>query len=224
VAYPEIPPRILKLDSLALSDHFHLRVEDVCYHLWEYVKGGTYADYATNDLIKNFQIDPIDRGNFRLRHKHRAIAHIARAIETSVPQDFKSHFTWVPVPPSAVRGDAGHDPRLVNVLAQVSPAVPDYRELVLQVSNTNSKEKDISPQDRAANYRIDESLCEPTPSNFVVFDDVIAGGSHFKAMKMVLGNRFPGCGVVGIFVARTIRPDEPTIDIDALLANWRPAK
>jgi hypothetical protein len=224
LAYPDIPPRILKLDSLALSDHSHLKEEDLCYHVWEYVKGGTYAKYATNGLIWNLQIDPIDRGNFRLRHKQTAIAHVARAIETSVPQDLKDHFTWVPVPPSAVRGDPRHDSRLAQVLARLSPRLPDYRELVLQIQSTNSKEKDISPEERAANYRIDESVCEPAPSNFVVFDDVIAGGSHFKAMKTVLGNRFPGCGVVGVFVARTIRPDEPTIDIDALLANWRPAK
>ena len=67
---------------------------------------------------------------------------------------------------------------------------------------------------RADNFLIDEEEATPEPQSVIVFDDVIAGGSHFKAIKMVLRERFPGVDVVGIFLARTLRPEEPTVEID----------
>jgi hypoxanthine-guanine phosphoribosyltransferase len=48
----------------------------------------------------------------------------------------------------------------------------------------------------------------------IVFDDVIAGGSHLKAMKRVLQERFPAVQIISVVLARTIRPEEPTVNID----------
>ena len=33
---------------------------------------------------------------------------------------------------------------------------------------------------------------DPAPDIVVLFDDVLATGSHFKAIEIVLGERFPG--------------------------------
>ena len=40
---------------------------------------------------------------------------------------------------------------------------------------------------------------------------MLAGASHFKAMKMVLEGRFPEALVTGLFLARSIRPDHDLV-------------
>jgi orotate phosphoribosyltransferase len=46
----------------------------------------------------------------------------------------------------------------------------------------------------------------PAPEKIVVFDDVLTGGSHFKAMKIVLRQRYPEVDIIGLFLARSIHP------------------
>jgi hypothetical protein len=64
---------------------------------------------------------------------------------------------------------------------------------------------------RAANYEIDEEESDPEPGHLVIFDDMVAGASHFKAMKLVLEERFPGATLSGLFLARSIRPNQDLV-------------
>jgi hypothetical protein len=197
-----------------MGEYHHLSEEDVCFHLWEYVKGGSFQEYPTNQLIKNLQIPMAERANFRWNHKVNAIQYAASALGSVLPSDFSKDWTWVPMPPSVVRGDPAHDPRLGWVLKIVKPAIADLRELVFQTETIQSKQKGISPEERARILEINEEVASPPPQRVIVFDDVIAGGSHFKAMKMVLQDRFPGLEVIAVFLTRTIRPQEPELEID----------
>jgi hypothetical protein len=72
-------------------------------------------------------------------------------------------------------------------------------------------QKGISPDARAVDFEIDESLANPAPTRVILFDDVLTTGSHFKAMQMVLQMRFPGIHMMGLFLAYTVRPNDPAV-------------
>ena len=78
---------------------------------------------------------------------------------------------------------------------------------MLQNDNRASKEKGITPSQRAANYRINEECTSRDPTHIVLVDDVLTTGSHFKGAMMVLQQRYPGVPIVGLFLARATRPD-----------------
>lgn len=87
----------------------------------------------------------------------------------------------------------------------------DVRNLVVQTVSTDAAhEADNNPrpnvEDLIKLYQIDESLCNRTPADIGVFDDVITAGTHFRAMKTILNERFPGVRVSGFFIARRISP------------------
>jgi hypothetical protein len=78
---------------------------------------------------------------------------------------------------------------------------------VVQVKNTESRQKGLTPQERLDNWEIDARLLLPRPAHIVVFDDLLTGGSHFAAMKMGFARQLPGVPVSGIFLARRVVPD-----------------
>ena len=206
---PPIPKRLQKIDELTWLEHHHLAYDDECFYIWERVSGARYDEYATNGLIKNLQIDPSFRDQGRWYWKRQAIGHCARAVSALIPDGWREGATFVPMPPSIVKGETGYDDRLLSVLHAVRPKLHDIRELVLQVENTISKQKQISPQERAANYTVDLDSVEPKPELLIVVDDMLAGASHFAAMKIVLSQQFPGVPVAGLFLARSLRPIPP---------------
>jgi hypothetical protein len=226
LANPQIPSRLLQLDEITRGDHYYITEIDVCLHLWEYVARGRVQEHPTNQLIQNLKIPPSEQTNnpFRWRYKPLAIGYAAQALSQVVPRDFFIHSTWIPIPPSAGKGSPDHDPRLLAILKAVRPAIPDVRELVVQNVHHTAREKGIPPQSRAEDYVIDETLADPPPTHAILFDDVLTSGCHFKSMQIVLQGRFPGIQTAGLFLARTIRPDEPTGDelegIAALFARW----
>ena len=87
----------------------------------------------------------------------------------------------------------------------------DVRNLVTQtVSTTAAHEADDNPRPTVGDliklYQIDESLCNPAPTDIFLFDDVLTVGAHFRAMKIVLKKRFQDVRVSGFFIARRIFP------------------
>jgi hypothetical protein len=102
----------------------------------------------------------------------------------------------------------------VDALSQVPLA--DVRDIVSQTRNYASRQKQISPEDRLVDWEIYHEDILAQPTHIVVFDDVVAGGSHFAAMKMGLARRFPGVPVSGVFLARRVVPD-PVSALDLLL-------
>ena len=205
--FPSIPERLTQIDQLTVWDYPYITLNDECYFCWDYVVRGSFVDYDANDFIQNFEI-PVDCPDpWRLRHKKNAIAFAAKALQSLIPVDLRQASTFVPIPPSKIKGDPAHDDRLLRALRSTIPPLSDVRELVLQNENRASKEKGITPSQRAANYRINEEYASPDPTHIILVDDVLTTGSHFKGAVMVLQGRYPGVGIVGLFLARAIRPD-----------------
>jgi hypothetical protein len=204
-APPPIPERLQVIDELIVFQHHHVGLDDECFFLWER-PSGRYDVSATNQLISNIQIPPNCGNNYRLYYKTNAIIYAAGALGKLVPGDWKKGSTFVPIPPSAVETDPGYDNRLARILGNANAGLSDVRTLVRQKQNTVAKQKQVSPEERAENYEINEAKAEPEPNHIVIFDDVLAGGSHFKGMKLVLQDRFPGVPISGLFLARAIHP------------------
>jgi hypothetical protein len=211
--YPPIPTRLLKIDALTRLDHYHLCDEDECYYLWEW-DAAPYAQSATTDFIGNFQRDMrFKDSQWPWFYNKQAMLHAAKAIAQTMPPEWRTS-TFVPVPPSRIKTDPRHDLRLISTLAVSVSGVADARELVLQVTNTQSREKMISPASRASNWTIDATLIKPIPSGIVVFDDLLTGASHFAAMKIILSRQFPHVPISGLFLARRLRKsqiDDPEV-------------
>ena len=204
---PPIPDRLVKIDILTAQDHYHLTNADDCYFLWEW-DAAPYAESATTDFIGNFQRDPKFKDSYwPWEFKKKAIRHAAAAVCRTILPEWQTSI-FVPVPPSKIKSDPRHDSRLIDTLRLASSAIRESHELVLQLNNTESRQKNISPEARAENWTVDAGLLAKTPEHFVIFDDLLTGGSHFAAMKIVLARDFPRVPVSGLFLARRVRPSQ----------------
>jgi hypoxanthine-guanine phosphoribosyltransferase len=58
------------------------------------------------------------------------------------------------------------------------------------------------PERRAKLLTLNELEADPEPKAVVIVDDVLATGSHFRAAKMVVRQRWPHMRVIGVFLAR----------------------
>jgi hypothetical protein len=221
---PTIPRRFCVIDETNREQYAFLQEQDACFYIWERMSqlwaGVARPDYAsipaTNQFISNFQIPVTCKTDNPKRYywKEQAIKYAAEALGTLIPENWREQGTFVPVPPSKVRGDQQHDPRLLATLRTIRPGLNDIRELVVQCENVDAKRKGVSPVDRAQNYTINEDEADPEPSTIFIVDDVLTTGCHFKALQLVLKGRFPNASVFGLFLARAVRP--PHEDNDSL--------
>ncbi|MDQ2841665.1 MAG: hypothetical protein M3Y72_11625 [Acidobacteriota bacterium] len=205
--YPAIPERLLKIDEFIALQHYHVNVEDDCYHLWERETGARWDQNPVNQLIKNLQItnSETDENPNRLYYKKQAALHSIKALNQTIPAEWR-RFTFVPVPPSIIASNPGYDPRLPEILKWIT-GLSDVREIVRLTQSGTSKQKSISPETRASTYELDEALCTPEPQRIFIFDDVLTGGSHFAGMKIALRRKFSCVPISGIFLARSIHSE-----------------
>jgi predicted amidophosphoribosyltransferase len=94
---------------------------------------------------------------------------------------------------------------MLRAIPAVQPL--DIRELLVQRQTMEAAhDADVrpSPDQIAAGYQIDESLCQPAPSTVALFDDVITTGAHFVAGRRILQVRFPQAQILGFFIARRV--------------------
>ena len=216
--FPRIPKRFSILDETNWNEYCYIELSE-CFYIWERMshlwKPGArpdYSKYPTNGFISNFQI-PVTcktENTYRYKHKIAAMKYAAQALSELLPSEWRDAGCFVPIPPSKVKSDKEHDSRLLKALKAVKPPLADVRVLVLQKQNADPKQKGVRPEDRAENYYINEEEAAPEPQVIFVFDDVLTTGSHFKAMKMVLSDRFPDAQVYGIFLARAVRHHKRT--------------
>jgi predicted amidophosphoribosyltransferase len=82
--------------------------------------------------------------------------------------------------------------------------ISDLRDLLEQKCETPSSHCGWrpTPKERAELLRLNEAQANPAPKMIAVIDDVLTTGSHFRAAKMVLRQRWPQMRVVGLFLAR----------------------
>lgn len=205
--------RLRQIDETNRSDHSHIRESDTCFFLHEYTKGLSWKDSAITNLVQNLKRDPSYRDKPAWRHKLRTIDEVGRDLAGALTREWLELATLVPIPPSKTPTHSSYDDRITQVLLAIrrhSGVQCDIRELLMQTvdkeaSHTRDERRDI--ERLIADYQIQESLVNPPPKQIGVFDDMLTTGAHYRAAIAVLGGRFPGIPIVGIFVTRRIIPE-----------------
>ncbi|MFM0068928.1 hypothetical protein [Paraburkholderia aspalathi] len=208
--------RLQRIGDQHRRDHYHLAAEDECYFFGELTRGQDYTS-PSKRLISNLKKK---RGANGYQYKASAIQQAGDMFRGAIAPTAWGTVTFVPVPPSRCHGDTGYDDRMLRVLQHMARGVnADVRELVLQrVSYQASHESGddrIKLDELVELYQIDDGRAEPAPTSILIVDDVLTSGCHYRAMKRILLDRFPGVRIRGLFIARRALPDLAA-DFDAL--------
>jgi predicted amidophosphoribosyltransferase len=192
-----------------LEDHHHLNATDDCHFYLEYTSRRGFAYSDTNAFILNLKKKMSTRGTYQWAHKQKAIRDAGQLLGSTLQQDWVRNSTFVPIPPSKARNHPEYDPRMTQIVNAVGDL--DVRELIIQTESleaTHHLEDRHTIQGLLRVYEIDEDLANPAPSHIILVDDVVTGGTHFKAAKLLLQGRFRGVPVSGVFLARRVFPDD----------------
>lgn len=205
-------PLLLKrADELIKSNHPFLRMDDEVYFLGEYTVGALSEHSKINRLIINYK-KPVERKyQPDWVYKGQAIEQAAELFRTSIfntldLSDRALQATLVPVPPSMAKNSPDYDDRNHKML-QFFMKGGDIRELVLQTNtrpSLHASKSSRESQDLISNYFLNEQVIYPKPKEIWLFDDIIAKGTHFRAMSDFIKEKFPGIPIVGFFIARTV--------------------
>ena len=214
-----------KIDQLTRGDHYYLTEDDECYFHGEYTPREGFEYSNTNSFVLNLKKPVCRRGTPEWHHKEKAIIRASRLIREGFTDEWLKLAVLVPVPPSKVATDPAYDDRMIRVLNNIYPNKNlDIRELVQQLVNREAMhqlEDRYKPSELMEMWQIKEDSSTPAPTSIGIFDDVLTSGTHFCAMKTILQNRFPGVEVIGIFLARVVRPSE-TFDLSELFGLSEP--
>lgn len=200
--------RLSQIDDSNRDDHARLTPADQCYFLYEYTSGQTWAFSSTNSLISNLKKKPSLLDANQSYYKDRAIYDAASALRQTLNPNALQNVTLVPVPGSKAPGHPDYDPRMDRVCSLISSTI-DIRNLVVQTDSTEAAHEAgdgdrITVQQLLDVYQIDEALVQPVPTTIWIMDDVLTAGTHFKAMQIILAQRFPEIPVFGVFIARRV--------------------
>lgn len=207
-------PRFTRTEQEDLGDYYHLAEDDECYFLLEYTSGRNYSFGKANSFINNLKKPLRYQSRPEVwRYKTRAIRACSKALSEAINHQWLRTATLVPMPPSKAKSDPEYDDRMVQVARGVEPGFAvDVRELIFQteslrISHAAGAER-VTVDELLRVYRIDENLADPGPRAIGVIDDVLTAGTHFRAAKKVLSDRFPGIRIVGFFIARRVFPPD----------------
>lgn len=178
-------PPLVNVSSILAGDHVYLGPADKCFF------AGTYRCRGSAESLRSLVLG-------LKRSEPRAVMEAAKLISSIIPQFWKDTFTFVPVPPSS----ATRPSPLISVLKRAG--VRDVRELIVQPEATPASHNGWRPppSDRAGLYELLGTGLSAAPQTVVLFDDVLTTGSHFRAAKMTIRNRWNSVDIVGLFLAR----------------------
>jgi len=202
--------RLQQIDEHTRPDHWYLTDEDECYYLLEYTPREGPFFSTTNDLILNLKKSVERRGRQEYYWKEWAIRGSGELLRSALNEEWLPTAMLVPVACSKVREHPLYDDRMVQVLQHMTQNLAcNIRELVVQTESLDSFHDGcrLSPNQLRRYYELDGALCDcEEPREVTVFDDLLTTGSHFKAMKSIIRDHWPGVRVSGIFVARRYIP------------------
>lgn len=209
--------RLQRLEEARKHEHCYLDRTDECYFLGEYTayEGHSFSEF--NSLIFNLKKSPSTK-NTRpdlFRYKVNDIQRAGSCLRTLIePRFLETIGTVVPMPPSKTPSHPEYDDRMLLICEGMVSGLqtPDLKELLLLKEDTDATHNNgpkPPPQDLMRNMRINADPFYHPRSNIVLVDDVLTTGSHFKACKMILQDRFPSSNVIGVFVARRVFADKP---------------
>lgn len=216
------PPLISKLRLTQIDDtlrayHYQIEEHDECYFLHEYTANKGYSFSKTNSLISNLKKKPSERNRAGYHHKMRCIREASRMFSETLNPVWLDVATLVPIPGSKAVEDPDYDDRMELVCRGIRANL-DVRPLVKQRHSTRASHQAgagnrVLLEELLEVLYVDEELAKPEPTYIGIFDDVLTNGTHFKAVKSVLTQRFPAARISGFFIARTVHPD-PFQDFD----------
>lgn len=197
---------IKKIDAVTILDHHYLTSSDSCYYFGEYTSGTGFAHSPTNNLISNFKKPISVKGTAQWPYKERAIKQVISLLK-GVKYPNPENIIFVPIPPSKTVQNPNYDDRITQVLTGACPDLNiEYKELIMVKEDMDAFHQSatarLSPKQLIGKLEINEVLADNIKPIIFLIDDVITTGSHFKACKELLLNRFPEVKVGGIFVAR----------------------
>ena len=210
-----MPKFFSRIDQTTIADHSRILPADEIFYLYEYTSGRDYTFGTANNLISNLKKKPSRRHRAEYQYKVRDMQECATLLAGAINHAWLNGATLVPVPPSKAIDHPEYDDRLLQICRAIPVEFPvDVRALVRQTESMDpAHEGGVRPsvEDLLAAYEIDETLTAPSPQRMAIVDDVLTAGTHFRAMKIKLSERFPGVPIVGMFIARRVFPDnEPS--------------
>jgi hypothetical protein len=200
-----------RIDELTRGDHPRLLPDDVIFYFGDYTARAGYDHSACNQLVFNIKKPMSYRESGQWYYKTKAIEDCAKLVASTVMNSL-GQLTFVPIPPSKVKYDAGYDNRIVQMMSQVVSASGERAqilELVTQkVSRDAAHETGVRPtvDDLKANYELDASLLSQVRQNLIIVDDVLTNGTSFRAMSDTIKLALPEHSIFGLFIARTVHP------------------
>lgn len=208
-----LPERLTSIDDTNRADHYYLEARDTCLFFGEYFAGQGYSGSPTNQLIYNFKIKPSIAAvnQARGRYKENAVRAIATGLRKAFVPNSIPKMTFVPIPPSKARGHVDYCDRCARTLRLAFDGLnADVRELLLQTTSTEADhERDgrLTKESLSEIIAIDPvQLIEPVRNIVVLFDDVLTSGKHFKVCQERVSEFLCDRQIVGVFVARCVRP------------------
>lgn len=212
--------KLIAIDETNRRDHYYLSENDHCYFFLEYTPNKGYRFSNTNQLITNLKKKPSGKHKPDYRYKAKAIGECSALLRGALDSRWLAEAVMVPVPGSKASDHPDFDTRMELICQGVRPGVAGaVRSLVRQTASTEAFHHGsrANPHELAGRYEVVESLCRPEPRRIVIVDDVLTTGSHYCAMRDVLSVRFPEAAIVGVFIARVVRPSpfEAFEDLDA---------
>lgn len=208
--------------QIEVSAYPQLGPGDRCSYIGEYQSGAGYGAGETNQLIYNLKKGP-GASDKELWWKRRAIAQAAEQLRQVLDLDaLRREWTIVPGPSSKIAGHPEYDPRTLNILLHLQGLVPglDVRPVLVGRSSRSAQhDGDRMTIDELVRWMTWDptQLAQPLRPNVLVFDDVFTKGSTFKAMQRLLLQRPEVTQVMGIFLARSVRPPTAPVDLAAFL-------
>jgi predicted amidophosphoribosyltransferase len=196
-----------EIDELTIHDHAFLCIEkDKCYYLFNYTARKGYSFSPTNDLIINLKKKPSTKNSPAYKYKITAINKVAGIFSENFSDSNLQNATFVPIPPSKNKTHIEYDDRISKILEiAFKNRNSDIRELVEQIeSKEASHSSDVRPtiKELKDNLKINDALAQNLHDTIFLVDDVITTGAHFKAIKLLIQERFPNISIIGVFIAR----------------------
>lgn len=221
--------RLQIVGEIERRQHYYLTADHNCYFFGEYTPhqytNGARAAYSeTNQHISNLKKPPSRRGQADWPYKGKAIRLAGQRLYDAIKWDVPGMrlATFVPIPPSKSRQDANYDDRILQILNNLNERLSfdlDIRDMLISDGSLRASHENAgraTPADIRGSLELDAALVRraPMPTSIFLVDDVLTTGAHFVGISDLLSEKFPGVPVIGIFMARTVRPvlDEFSLD------------
>lgn len=211
MSWPDIPERLTEIDELLRLDHGHLQPDDECWSIWEYTPGKGFRHSPANQLVYNLKKGTELRETPQWYYKEKAIEFSGQAIARFIADpSIAADLVFVPTPPSAAKGDPRHDDRMLRVLHAAKAQLPwmSVHESVVQPTSmpaSHLSDHRHSVAELVAAYE----FIGPVADAYIVVDDMLTLGTHFRAMKTAITAAVADATVYGLFLTRRVHDTAP---------------